>query len=37
MRLLQRKKTKLNAYRRHTADCPGKRQGRSYTKCNCPV
>src|SRR5215471_17219432 len=37
MRLVQRKKTKLSAYRRHTADCPGKAHGRSYTKCSCPV
>jgi site-specific recombinase XerD len=37
VRLVQRKKTKLSVYRRHTADCPGKAQGRKYTKCNCPV
>jgi site-specific recombinase XerD len=37
MRLVQRKKTKLAVYRRHTAECPGKRQGRSYTKCGCPL
>jgi site-specific recombinase XerD len=37
MRLVQPKKTKLRVYRRHTAECPGQRQGRSYTKCNCPI
>jgi len=26
-----------NLYRRHADSCPGKRKGRGYTKCKCPI
>ena len=37
MRLRQRKKTSLSVCRRHEADCAHRSQGRSYTKCSCPL
>jgi integrase len=37
MRLAQRKKPDLKIYRRHEENCSHREQGRSYTKCGCPL
>ena len=27
----------LTIWRRHTAECPHRKKGRNYLKCNCPI